>query len=619
VTARRLERLREPTRKVLSVASVMGLRFSLQLLELAVPDGHAVLDAVEESEAAHLLKPAEGGRRLRYEFVHALARQTLLGELSPLRQQRMHLAIADAIEQLETGKVQLHAADLAHHLVEAGSSADPDRTVRWLRTAGENAVKAAATEEAVRYFDTALSLAGDEQVETHADLLHRRGSARIRLGQRDEFVSDLSAAFDGFESIDASDKGAAAASELSHMLIWNGRPREAKTLAARALALVGDEASESGCRVLTARGLAHTMAGEAAAAERTHDEAVQLARTLDAPALLGEALLNLALDRWQRLDGVTMERAAREAASIHRDRNQQWKLAHCLWMEQAGLVFQGRFDEAEKINEELRPLAQRNEGVGSLGCSALMNCTIEQARGNLAESSAHMRLSIRLFDDGGFPWGVHSEGHYSVNALLVGEGDKARTVFEFAGANRIPGLSWSGCETCYWLSGKANLGDPDVLEVYETLRHELPAAGTAMRSGAVQLLEGCIEALVLSGHDKEAAKLYPAIRDFVESGVGVVAFTYGLHQRFAGMAAAAAREWESAESHYETALGLAERLPHRVDQARVRYWHARMLLDRAGTDDAVRARQVLREAHERAAAMDLHGLVGRIKRLMDRT
>jgi TolB-like protein len=615
VTARRLERLSKPTRRVLSVAAVMGLRFPLQLLEVAAPDGDAVVDSVEEAESAYLLKPATSGRELRYEFVHTLARQTLLGELSPLRQQRMHLAIADAIERLDTHKAHRHAADLAHHLVEAGASADPGRTLLWLRTAGENAVKASAPEEAVRYFDTALGLIADGRGEERAELLHRRGSARLSLGHREEFVADLQAAFDGFEATGTGDKAAAVASELSHMLIWNGRSSEARELADRALALVPEGDPASGCRVLTAQGLAFTMAGHAADAETAHTEAVRLARTLDAPALLGEALLNHALDRWQRLDGATMEPLAREAASIHRELNQEWKLAHCLWMLQAGLVFQGRFDEAEKINDELRPLARRNEDVGSLGCSALMNCTIQQARGNLAESSEHIRRSIELFEEGGFPWGVFSEGHYSVNALLVGDEEKARVAFEIAGANRIPGVSWSGCETCYWLSGKAHLGDTDVFESYETLRSELRPAGEAVPSGAVQLLEGCIEALVVSGHHDEAATLYPAMKDFLDRGLGVVAFTYGLHERFAGMAAAAGHDHDAAETHYKKALELAERLPHRVDQARVRYWYARMLLDRAGAADVVRAEKMLAEARPLAESMGLEGLLGSIDRL----
>ena len=61
--------------------------------------------------------------------------------------------------------------------------------------------------------------------------------------------------------------------------------------------------------------------------------------------------------------------------------------------------------------------------------------------------------------------------------------------------------------------------------------------------GTILLLEGCIEALVVNGENAEAATLYPAIRDYVDKGVGLLAFTYGLHERFAGMAAAAGGDW----------------------------------------------------------------------------
>ena len=45
------------------------------------------------------------------------------------------------------------------------------------------------------------------------------------------------------------------------------------------------------------------------------------------------------------------------------------------------------------------------------------------------------------------------------------------------------------------------------------------------------------------------------------------------------MAAADGKDRENAERRYNNAVGLAEELPHRVDQAQVRYWYARMLLN----------------------------------------
>jgi len=227
-----------------------------------------------------------------------------------------------------------------------------------------------------------------------------------------------------------------------------------------------------------------------------------------------------------------------------------------------------------------------------------------------------MRRSIKLFEAGGFPWGWISEGHYSVNALLAGDHDHARTAFELAGEHALPGLVWSGADICYLLSGKARLGDPDTLELFESLRNQLPRAGEPKPSGVAMLLKGAIEALVLVGKDNEAAELYPAMRDLAESDASIQDFTYGFHHRFAGMAAAAGRDWKASEAHFQKALQLSEDLPHRVNQARVRYWWARALLTRQAAGDLEQAHQLLGEARGLSEPMGMHGLVTCIDELL---
>ena len=66
----------------------------------------------------------------------------------------------------------------------------------------------------------------------------------------------------------------------------------------------------------------------------------------------------------------------------------------------------------------------------------------------------------------------------------------------------------------------------------------------------------------------------------------------------AGIAAAAAGQWEKAEEHYKTALRQAHELPHKIEQPEVRRWYARMLLDRDAPGDRDRARELLTEAIE---------------------
>lgn len=73
-------------------------------------------------------------------------------------------------------------------------------------------------------------------------------------------------------------------------------------------------------------------------------------------------------------------------------------------------------------------------------------------------------------------------------------------------------------------------------------------------------------------------------------------FDCRLMQTRAGIAAAAARHSQDAESHYQRTLELALELPHYLEQAAVRRFYATMLLDRDGAGIRQRARKLLTEA-----------------------
>jgi hypothetical protein len=64
----------------------------------------------------------------------------------------------------------------------------------------------------------------------------------------------------------------------------------------------------------------------------------------------------------------------------------------------------------------------------------------------------------------------------------------------------------------------------------------------------------------------------------------------------AGIAAAAARQWESAEDHFQIAMRQAESFPHMLEQTEMPRFHAMMLINRAGPGDREKARALLGEA-----------------------
>jgi len=82
--------------------------------------------------------------------------------------------------------------------------------------------------------------------------------------------------------------------------------------------------------------------------------------------------------------------------------------------------------------------------------------------------------------------------------------------------------------------------------------------------------------------------------------VGTGAIFLGAISRFtetiAGLAAAAARQWEAAEDHFQIALQQAESFPYHLLQAEISRFHAMMLIDRSAPGDREKAQTLLREA-----------------------
>jgi hypothetical protein len=66
----------------------------------------------------------------------------------------------------------------------------------------------------------------------------------------------------------------------------------------------------------------------------------------------------------------------------------------------------------------------------------------------------------------------------------------------------------------------------------------------------------------------------------------------------AGVAAAAARQWNAAEEHFQMAMQQAGSFPYRLEQAEIRRFHAMMLIDRGAPGNREKAQKLLSEALE---------------------
>ena len=604
VIGRRLERVCEECRRVLTAAAVIGRGFSFELLDaLGEVQTDALLDAIDEGERAHLITAASDGPQARFTFAHELIRQTLVSALSLPRRQRLHLRIAEAMERayLPAGRhgaraLEEHAADLAYHLNQAGAAADAEKTVRYLALAGDQALAAAAFEDALRHYENALSLQPADDQRGRADLLYKRGLALRSLGCLEETLADWREALNTYDKLADAEAVGRVCHELSMQLDWAARWDEGLEVARRGLASVGEEASVARCRLLVVEGVLLYSCGDYDAAQPPLDRALAMGRELGDERLLGYVLSEKAdMNTFYLQPREALDTGLR-AAELLRSAGDLWNLAETLFYTQFALSFLGRYDEAAGIGEEAEPLAERLGHLGALLTvrrgSGLIDLSLT---GDIDRFEEFARADLELCRSADMPWISNSYTYLGLAHFWRGRWDQALESFREAASLEPPGMlagyDWAGLFMC-----QAYMGDKDAaLAALEERREGLPRPGRTSTLGAWAMLFAAVEGLAVLGEREEAAKLYSLALEAVNSGA-LVAWPVGLYQPLAGMAAAAGGQWEKAEEHYETALRQAHELPFVIAQPEVRRWYARMLIDRNGPGDREKARELLAEA-----------------------
>lgn len=177
----RMAGLDEGATDLLQIAALVGRGVDLRLLAHAADvDVRTSLGLLEPVETLGLLEPAPEDP-FSYRFAHDLVRESISETTPPLRAPRLHLRIADALEQTPGRSV---AERLAHHLWAAGPLADPARTTTALIRAGRSAATKLALEDAERQLRSAAQLArtsGLEELELDA-LSHLTAVVGMRAG-----------------------------------------------------------------------------------------------------------------------------------------------------------------------------------------------------------------------------------------------------------------------------------------------------------------------------------------------------------------------------------------------------------------------------------------------------
>ncbi|MBB5084617.1 AfsR/SARP family transcriptional regulator [Nonomuraea endophytica] len=391
VLLRRLARLPEGAVSVLRLAAVAGREASVDVLVAASDLGEeAVLDGVESALIAGLLTEPGAGR---VRFVHALVRETVAGELSKARAERLHLRVGDALEAHDPDD----ASALAYHYARARSPKSVGYGIRAAELAEARFAHAAAVDlltGVLAYLDDHKRERAGQAPAERIDLLGRLLRAQVRAG-------DLGGARATRQlAIDAADGDPEL--QIAAFTAWTGPvpwqnhaygsvDRPLVALLERLMERPGlDE--EVRCRLLDAYAaeLAAQGAPEARAAAR---RAVAIAAGLDDPSLLARALSTLTHDLDPVLDAPERAGIAERLARVETP-EYRW---YTLFLRATDAVARNEPERALELVEESLELARRyrmtepvNVGECALATLARIRGDDVSARRTYAEATARM-------------------------------------------------------------------------------------------------------------------------------------------------------------------------------------------------------------------------------------
>jgi class 3 adenylate cyclase/tetratricopeptide (TPR) repeat protein len=599
---RRLEGLDESTRGVLTTAAVVGRAFGFDLLEvLTEMSEEDLIDALDEAERSRVIISTSEGGAVQFRFSHELIRQTLVSDVSLTRRQLLHHRIAGAMESVYASSIAEHAVDMAYHLREAGRRADPRTTTRFLVLAGERALEAAAYEEAARHFDRALALIPPTDDAARAPVLEKLGAAERSLGHPDDSISTWREALDAYQAAGDVDAVARLALEAGIQVAWWLRRKDTVVLADRGLKALGDVASNYRAGLLALKGIVESQAGGSYdRAVELLDEALEMARRQDDDRILGMVLYSKAAHHFAFSEFPETVDFGTESIDYLRSGGDLWNLANVLGYVGQSLGWIGQFDEAARITEGAKDLAER------LG-NWVAYVYVDRARA--WRHLARRPDPDRLIEDGrrdlelgrrlGYPW-LQGVGHarMSVGAFQRGRWDEAIASAEASA--QFEGGAAGGGHTGRLFAYHAYAGHRDeAMAILGRLRTAFPTSQGRYGTSSWNSLYFVAEGLAVLGEREEAAALHPLVARGVSAGGTLFrGWDYRVLHTVAGISATCARSWDEAEAHFTAAADLVERLPFRAELPEMCRFYAQMLIERDGPGDDDRAREMLSAAIE---------------------
>ncbi len=151
----RIDRLDERTKSLIKEASVIGRFFFYKILVDVAKVTEDIDDRLRFLQRIQLVQKRKRLEEVEYLFKHALAQETTYESILLKKRKELHIKVAKAIESVFSDRLYEFFGMLAFHYSRGD---EMEKAEEYLLKAGEEAMKAAASYEALNYFKEGMKL-----------------------------------------------------------------------------------------------------------------------------------------------------------------------------------------------------------------------------------------------------------------------------------------------------------------------------------------------------------------------------------------------------------------------------------------------------------------------------
>ncbi|MCL5124197.1 MAG: AAA family ATPase [Deltaproteobacteria bacterium] len=155
VLTTRIDRLDERTRELVKIAAVIGKSFFDRVVKDVADSIADIDDRLAYLEDVQLIRSRMRMGELEYLFMHALVQEAAYESIPFKQRKQLHLRVAESIERIFRYRLHEFYGILAYHYGRAESL---EKTEDYLIKAGEEALRSSASNEALSYYQEALSV-----------------------------------------------------------------------------------------------------------------------------------------------------------------------------------------------------------------------------------------------------------------------------------------------------------------------------------------------------------------------------------------------------------------------------------------------------------------------------